>query len=79
MSLDVFLITILCSIDQNYGGYSYNLASTNTGSVQLNLRKFPKNSANYTVECTDKSVNNSYKLTFVCDKKASVQVGGGEL
>ena len=68
-------------------GHSYTGANTKAGSVQLNLRNYPKYSKlSGVVECSDSIVNDqtnldsaACKLALARDKKALLRVGGGEI
>jgi hypothetical protein len=67
-------------------GHSYTGASTSAGSVQLNLRNYPKYSKTSIIECDDDIIDEvanpdsaACKLATARGKKALVRVGGGEI
>ena len=63
-------------------GHSYAGQSTRGGSLQVNMRSYPKYSATELVECKDVSGDKKWaaacKLATARGKKAVVRVGGGE-
>lgn len=63
------------------GGHSYAGSSTAKGSVQLNLRRFPKYSRDSISQCSlhGTSAPLACKLARARGKSAVVRVGGGEL
>jgi len=60
------------------GGHSYYGSSTGKGSVNINMRGFPKYSATQIKLC-DTSDDDVCKLARARNKTAAVRVGGGEL
>ena len=67
-------------------GHSYTGASSARGTLQLNMREYPKYSATSLTECKDKKVmddvehpdHNACKLALARNKNAVIRVGGGE-
>jgi len=67
------------SVSIKNGGHSYHGASTQAGSIQLNMREFPKYSETSIVECVSGNTGNACKLALARSKNATIRVGGGEL
>jgi len=61
------------------GGASYSGSSNQKGSIQLNLRDFPKYSSHSIVLCTASSHDDACRLARDRKKPAKIRVGGGEL
>ena len=66
-------------------GHSYTGASSAGGTLQLNMRDYPKYSATSLTECKDKKVDDedhpdhmACKLALARNKNAVIRVGGGE-
>jgi hypothetical protein len=68
------------TISVKTSGHSYAGSSTQAGSLQLNLRSFPKYSSTSVSRCTAPSYSGGpCKLAVARGKSAIVRVGGGEL
>jgi len=67
------------SISIKNGGASYSGSSNQKGSIQLNLRSFPKYSSHSIVLCTILSGDDACRLAQDRKKPAKIRVGGGEL
>ena len=70
------------SVTIKNAGHSITGSSTMKGSVQLNLRSFPKYSSSSITTCLDgdsQITPSSCRLALARNKSATVRVGGGEL